>query len=193
MSDGRLRLFVALELPPALRAALADWRTTAVADPSVRALDPDSLHVTLCFLGWCEADQVSQIGAACELVSTEPPVELRVGEALWLPRRRPRVLAVALDDPDDRLARIQEVLAQELYAGGWYAPERRRFLAHVTVARVRRGSAIARKQLQRPPAESVVGNRVTLFRSTLHPGGARYEPLHSVTLAGQRPITRTSS
>jgi RNA 2',3'-cyclic 3'-phosphodiesterase len=212
LSDARLRLFVALELPAETRAALADWVQIALelnadargaADhPSVRPLPPDSLHVTLCFLGWCDADQVSQIAAACDEVSAERPAELRAAEALWLPRRRPRVLAVALDDLDERLARVQEALAGRLQAGGWYVPEQRRFLAHVTVARVqrarapehaargpgrnqmRRGAGSPRKQLQAPPPLSVVGDRVTLFRSMLHPSGARYEALHSVTLGG---------
>jgi len=195
LSDARLRLFVALELPAEIRAALAEWCAMAVDEPSVRRLESDSLHVTLCFLGWCDADQVSQIVSACDEVSAEGPAELRVAEALWLPRRRPRVLAVALDDLDERLARVQEALEERLQTGGWYVPERRRFLAHVTVARMprpaatgrwqmRRGAGPPRKQLRAPPPLSVVGDRVTLFRSTLHPSGARYEALHSVTLGG---------
>jgi RNA 2',3'-cyclic 3'-phosphodiesterase len=182
--EARVRLFVALELPAEIRAALAEWCATAVDERSVRPLDPGSLHVTLCFLGWCAADQVSQIAAACDEVAAERPVELRVREAVWLPRRRPRVLAVALEDLWERLARVQEDLTQPLQAGGWYVPERRRFLAHVTVARMRRGAAPPGKQLQAPPQLSVIGDRVTLFRSTLQAGGAQYEALHSVTIGG---------
>ena len=47
-----MRLFVALELPPAPRSALAGWGARAVAgDPALRAVAAPALHVTLHFLG----------------------------------------------------------------------------------------------------------------------------------------------
>jgi 2'-5' RNA ligase len=145
----------------------------------------EDLHATLCFLGSRPAREVEQIGAACGVVAGEPPVDSAFGAALWLPRRRPRVLAVSLDDAGGGLARLQESLAAALAAGGWYAPESRPFLAHVTVARVAGGAggrAFRPPELAAPPVVPVRCSRVTLYRSRLSPSGARYEPLSVVEL-----------
>ncbi|MDP9293851.1 MAG: hypothetical protein M3O90_05395, partial [Actinomycetota bacterium] len=86
-----LRLFVALDLPPAARAALAAFRDTA-ADPAVwRALSDDALHVTLAFLGHRPESDVER---AAEVLcgATGPAPRLVLGAALALPPRRPRVL-----------------------------------------------------------------------------------------------------
>jgi 2'-5' RNA ligase len=184
VSDERLRLFVALELPTDVRAALVGWREPVLRDrPGLRALAPESLHVTLCFLGWRPAQEVQQIGEACAAaVAGAVPVSLSLQRALWLPARRPAVLAVALADPQGALEAVQARCSGALQAGGWYAPEARPFLAHVTVARVTKGARVRADELPAPEPVCFAGSRVTLFRSRLGPGGARYEPLRIVRL-----------
>ena len=181
----RVRLFVALELPADVRLALAGWRPAA---RGLRLIDPDALHVTLCFLGWRSEAEIDSIMEACGVVSGMPPASLAVEEALWLPPRRPRVLAVRLHDAERRLVDVQAALSEALHAGGWYMPETRPFLAHVTVARVARDARRAPAvELAPPPALAFAGERVTLFRSRLGAGGARYEPLGSVVLGSGAP------
>ena len=137
MSDERARLFVALELPEPVRASLVDWRTRSLADVAgLRLVREEALHVTLCFLGWRAAVEIDAIAAACETVSGAAAGRLSVGESVWLPKRRPRVLAVRIEDSGDALTQLEASLSDVLQAGGWYEPEARPFLAHVTVARV---------------------------------------------------------
>jgi len=178
------RLFVALELSQAAREALASWRSAVVAEvPGLRLVRPEDLHATLCFLGTRSEHEVDQIAAACGVVAGEPVAESAFGEALWLPARRPRVLAVSLSDPDGAIARIQSVLSSALVAGGWYAPESRPFLAHVTVARVGRDARVRPPAPASPPDDLAVRcSRVTLYRSQLSSAGARYSALASVDL-----------
>lgn len=178
------RLFVALELPDGAREALSLWRSEVVAEvPGLRPVCPEDLHATLCFLGSRPEGEIDAIAAACGVVAGEPVAESRFGSALWLPARRPRVLAVALADPEGVIARVQSVLSDALVAGGWYAPESRPFLAHVTVARVGRDSRIRPGELPAPPDDLAVRcSRVTLYRSRLGAGGARYSALASVDL-----------
>ena len=186
MSDRpeRARLFVALELPAAPREALFVWTARVLSGRAgLRPVAADALHVTLCFLGSCALDLIAPIAGACEVVAGEPVAELTVGRPLWLPPRRPGVLAVELNDLRGGVARVQAALSDALHAGGWYQPEKRPFLAHVTVARVRRGVRVRRQELGSPPALTLTPSTVTLYRSRLGPGGARYEPLHSVELS----------
>lgn len=177
MNDERARLFVALELPEEVRSALVDWRSEVLdGRPGLRLVAPEALHVTLCFLGWWDAEAIGRIASACEPVAAEIPVWLTLGEPVWLPARRPRVLAVELDDSQGRLAAVQSKLSSVLQRGGWYAPESRPFFAHVTVARIAKGARAPRAQLPAPSALRLRGSTVTLYRSRLGSGGARYEP-----------------
>jgi 2'-5' RNA ligase len=186
VSDERVRLFVALELPERIRDALVGWRGAVLREvPGLRPVARESLHVTLCFLGWRRAGEVGEIGAAVEGAARSgaggpAPVRLSVARDIWLPPRRPRVLAVELEDGAGSLTRVQAELSRSLQAGGWYEPEARPFLAHVTVARVARGVRPRAGELPAPQQLEFEGARVTLYRSRLGRGGARYEPLVSV-------------
>jgi 2'-5' RNA ligase len=184
------RLFVALELPDVARAELARWRSELPgvrSEPSgagagLRPIALAALHVTLCFLGSRPVTAVDQIAAACETVATLPAAEMTLGAPVWLPKRRPRVLAVELIDRHGSLARVQAALSSALQSGGWYEPDARPFLAHVSVARVPRGDRPRAVPVPAPPPLALLGSTVTLYRSRLQPGGARYDALRTVQL-----------
>jgi 2'-5' RNA ligase len=183
--EERVRLFVALELPDEVREALVRWRAGALAGgPGVRPITGEDLHATLCFLGWRDAADVEAIRAACARVATHPAPELALGQAIWLPPRRPRVLAVELGDATGALASAQAELSGILAAGGWYEPEKRSYLAHVTVARLGRGAKLASRELPRPPTLRFRASTITLYRSRLLRAGARYEALARIELTG---------
>jgi 2'-5' RNA ligase len=186
MNPERVRLFVALDLPARARASLERWRSHALREvDGLRLVAPEALHATLCFLGWRSADDIEQIGAACsEAVGERPPPALSFSEPLWLPRRRPRVVAVGLRDPSGALQAVQEAISAALEAGGYYQPEKRPFLAHVTVARLAGRARAKRVELARLEAQDFAGAAVTLYRSRLERAGARYEPLRMAQFTG---------
>jgi 2'-5' RNA ligase len=180
----RLRLFVALDLPAQVLSVLERWREENIKRVGgLRAVSAEALHATLCFLGWRSPEEVEPIGAACAaaLRAADPP-RLSLGEAVWLPKRRPRVLAVRLDDRSGALGRIQMALSDALSGGGWYARETRPFLAHVTAARVTGHGRIRPLELAPPPASEFEAERVTLYRSRLGRGPAHYEALRALEL-----------
>ena len=181
MSEDRLRLFVALALPENVRCELSRWRP---AMEGLRFVAAQDLHVTLCFLGSLDAGAVPGVVRECGAVAGMAAAPLTVGEALWLPRRAPRVLAVALHDRGGGLGAVQSRLAGALAQAGLYRPEARPFLPHATVARVRRGARVRAVALEDPPPVQFVGRELTVFRSRLGAGGARYEALGSVVLGG---------
>jgi RNA 2',3'-cyclic 3'-phosphodiesterase len=180
--DERVRLFVALELPAPVREALIGWRGGPGRARDLRPLAAESLHATLCFLGWRPAREIEAIAGACGALAGDPAPELSLGEPRWLPPRRPRVLAVDLVDPSGALARAQATLSSALAAGGWYQPEKRPYLAHVTVARVARGGRPPRGPLPPIPSLEFRAGKVRLYRSRLLRAGAQYEPLATIEL-----------
>ena len=191
MTAERVRLFVALELPGDIRRELVRWRTPLLQGAEgVRAVSLEDLHVTLCFLGWKELSELDAVAAACDIARGRGPVDLALGEAALLPRRRPRVLAVSLEDRDGALEQLQGSLSASLEDGGWFEPEERPFYGHVTVARAGRGARVPRSTLTEPPPAPLrfEASHVTLYRSHLRRSGASYQPVARVELgsAGDR-------
>jgi 2'-5' RNA ligase len=184
LNDERARLFVALELPEEVRQALIRWRAPVLAQGGgARAVPPDDLHVTLAFLGWRARAEIDGIVAACAVVRGRGAAELSLGEAVVLPRRRPRVLAVALEDGTGALAATQSAVSGALAAGRFYESEERPFFGHVTVARAGRGARIPRSALlSEPPRLPFRGTEVVLYRSHLRRSGVRYETLARIGL-----------
>lgn len=185
------RLFVAVDPPVEVRGALARWARAALrgigvrggAGSSLRVLGPETLHVTLCFLGNRPVSEIEQIGARLASISA-PTCELSVGAPLWLPPRRPRALAVELHEDSGQLERLHRELLSALRDvcelqdephGG--AGRRHRFRPHVTVARMRTGAAPRERTLAPTPPLSFTPRELVLYRSWLSPEGASYEAI----------------
>lgn len=180
-SPAHLRLFVALELSPAARAELAAFRDAA-AEPRIwRPIPEEALHLTLAFLGRRPEGDVATISEVLRAAAGPAP-RLVLGSPLLLPRRRARVLTVALADPDDTLATLQGRVSAGLEAAGVFTPEKRPFRAHVTVARLRPRERAPRSVDAAPEPLEFHADTLTLFVSRLHPRGARYEALSRTTL-----------
>jgi len=184
-SDGapaRLRLFVALDLPAAVRAALARFRDAA-ADPAIwRPLPEASFHVTLAFLGHRPAQDAVRVAAVLDGVDGGPAPELALGAVLLLPPRRARVLTVGLEDRGGAAARLQAEVSAGLAAAGLCEPEARPFRPHVTVARLLPGARAPRTVEAMPDGVAFTAGAVTLYRSRPGRGGAVYEPRFTRTL-----------
>jgi 2'-5' RNA ligase len=181
---GQLRLFVAVELPEEVRDALFQWASPLCASSAaLRQVPVESLHVTLCFLGDMSPGQVDPVCRACQTATAFSVASLATAEALWLPRRRPRVLSVELEDTGGLLGSLQAQLAAELARAGTFTPEPRSFLPHVTVARVRGATRRPPAELPKPPTIGFTAEQIVLYRSQLGGGPARYEALHRVALS----------
>ena len=187
-SPPTFRLFVALDLPDAVRGHMLGWAARTLTDiPGVRLQRPEAMHVTLCFLGGQPAGEVEAIADAVRAaVGTRSQPRLTPGAPIWLPRRRPRVAAMELIDDTGELAALQSSLAGTLERGGWYEPPHRCFLAHLTVARTGRNGPRQPSELPAPPAGTVVAPSVSLYRSHTGPSRARYESLATVGLLAGR-------
>lgn len=176
----RLRLFVAVDVPAATQSLLATW-TDEAAPGELRRVAAENLHVTIAFLGYRAEQDAARAGAVLRAVA-RPAGTLRTAGALWLPPRRPGVLAIALEH-EIALAEVHRDLALALTDAIGFQPERRRFRAHVTVGRVRRGTHVRTQDPLEPPALEFPAATLTLYRSHTGRTGARYEPLACAPLA----------
>lgn len=191
LKSPRARLFVALDLPDETREGLVAWGRKALRDPALRPVAPESLHITLAFLGYRPEKEIEAIAAvAKESAAPAPWVELRDPEPRP-PRGRAQLYALPAVSPGAEA--LQAGLEQRLIEAGFYEPEKRPFWPHVTVARVRPEARGSRRPavVSEPPGalpeeleEPRTSVRMTLYRSVLQPSGARYVPLAQVELPG---------
>lgn len=177
-------MFVALDLPSEARGPLVSWRDELVSRRSdLRPVPPAALHVTLVFLGWQDEQAVPAIASAAfeACAGLSAPV-LTPASVRALPPRDPRLFALELSDDGDRATAVQAAVSDALRP--WYTPEKRPFWPHITLARVKRGERRVPPLPGEPPppADEFVATELTLYRSTLRPQGALYEPLERTTL-----------
>lgn len=186
-------MFVALELPAATHDALVSWQRDllALCPDELRAARPDSLHVTLAFLGYRPQRDATRIAAALEQpVRASDSIELGFADRLApRPARKPRFYAAPLESTPP-LQDFRAAVAGCLTAAELFEDERRDFWPHVTLCRVK--SAVrahyAPAGLPAAPAalagQTFTATRVTLYSSELLPQGAQHTPLAKFALGG---------
>ena len=186
----RARLFVALELPDAVREGLAAWQRAELEPiPVLRPVAPEALHVTLAFLGHHPEREIERIAAILDEIDRGAPRMRLLPDPVGRPPGRPRLFAIEAESPG--AVELQADVSDRLEAARLYEPEKRDFWPHITVARTRRerrGSNKPAKVAVRPralpdamehPFDAV---RMRLYRSHLRPQGAEYEALSSTDL-----------
>jgi 2'-5' RNA ligase len=163
-----MRLFVAVW--PDSEASAALRLLHRKDQPGVRFVPEENWHVTLRFLGRAEPREVA---AALDDVRVAP-TRVRLGPVVEL--LSDHSVIVRADGLDGWAAAVNTATRD---LGD--TPSRRRFVGHVTLARLsqraRRQQAALPKIVGAPFAASFTAAELTLVCSHLHPGGARYEVL----------------
>ncbi len=190
---GLIRTFLAIELPSSILKRLKEVQQelkTCQAD--VRWVDPNSIHLTLKFLGNIEEKQMESIVKAVEKsVQRTPFFSLKVQGVGGFPDvRNPRVLWIGLEERGALLSTLQNQLEKELEKIG-FKSENRPFHPHLTLGRVKstRGKACLVEKMGKYKEEcfgEFEVERVILFKSELRPAGPIYTPLKEIRLGGSR-------
>lgn len=186
-----VRVFIASELPgEIIDFAAGLQRRLKGQELALKWVRPQNMHLTLKFLGDIEFALKDDIVAAMTSVAhTVSPMMLAVqGMGVFPGIRKARVLWIGLGGEIDRLTQVHGQL-QDLLAPMGFSKEKRRFNAHLTLARI--NSPLDADRLLRiiqleggyPPIPFHMDEMV-LFRSELRPQGARYTALGRVALKG---------
>ncbi len=138
LKSPRARLFVALDLPEDVRDGLAAWQRDQVTAEELRPARPETLHMTLAFLGYHPEKEIDRVAEAATagLESAAPEVRL-LPEPVGVPRGRSRPGLFAIEAESPGAVELQAEVESKLVAARLYEPEKRDFWPHLTVARVR--------------------------------------------------------
>jgi 2'-5' RNA ligase len=136
----QIRSFIAIELPQELKLALTRLRDKLKSGSRapVKWVDPDSVHLTLKFLGNIDSGIIGKITSAMEeAVHGTPPFSIEVSGLGVFPNiRHVQVVWVGLTGEVAKLGQLQQRIETSLIPLG-FAAESRSFTPHLTVGRVR--------------------------------------------------------
>ena len=167
-----MRLFVGLELPEAVTAALV---ATMGGVAGARWQRADQLHLTLRFIGEVDRHGAADIAAALGRVNIRPFTAELGAAGLFEHRGRIDTLWVGVR-PAEPLAQLARAVNAAL-AGVGIAPDARAFVPHLTVARGR-GMLGATGWPQAPiPARRWRVGGIALFESHMGKVGSDYAVL----------------
>ena len=198
----QVRSFIAIELSDELKTGLfrlqAQLKTVNI--PWVKWVNPDSVHLTLKFLGNVAIDRTDEITGAIEATTRGiSPFVLQVKAPGVFPNlRRVQVVWVGIGGEVDKLNRLQQQIESNLAQLG-FAPEPRSFTPHLTLARLsnraspderqRFGQLIADTRFEESFAIKV--DAINLIKSQLTREGAIHRRISSVEL--KRPLSPATS
>lgn len=179
----RIRTFIAVNLTDELRAqAAAIQQELRAAAPSVKWVDPASMHFTLKFLGAVEAGLMDQVIAAnAAAVDGQAEFELTLHGAGAFPRPgSARVVWVGVTAGAEQMAELARRIEEAMTPLG-FPPEKRPFSAHMTLGRVKvppgPGLREAIERLREAPVGTMLATSVAVMKSDLTPQGAIYTRL----------------
>lgn len=186
-----IRSFIAIELSDEAHAALADLqsRLKRVAPAQiVRWTAPESIHLTLHFLGDVAPETIPKITSLMEQAAAAcPPFTLTLGGVGCFPNtRRPRIVWAGVSGQTEILIRLQGELGEKLKTLG-ITLDARPYSPHLTLGRVK--DKIPQRQLAQlgqalEQVQPSVGQlaplpvfEINLMKSELKPAGAVYTRL----------------
>lgn len=176
------RIFTGLEIPAAVGLSLSMMRGGL---PGARWIDPENYHLTLRFIGDVDDVLAHDIASLLDKVD-RPAFEVRFDGLAPFGGRRPRAVVAAVA-PISPLVELQAELERLMQRVG-LEPEGRKFMPHVTLARLRDSSSLqvadylsARGPFRVTPYSV---SRFVLFSSKASGGGGPYVIEAAYPLAG---------
>ena len=166
------RLFTGLEIPADVAESLAALRGGL---PGARWIDPENYHVTLRFIGDVDDVVAHEVASLLGRVR-RGSFELRVEDLISFGGRKPRAVVATLG-PGQAVMELQAEHERLMQRVG-LEPEGRKYIPHVTLARLRDSSSrqVADYLALRAPFRSPLFkvSRFVLFSSRASVGGGPY-------------------
>ena len=183
-----MRVFVAMDIPEAVRARLRDFVAGLPKTPGARWVRPESMHLTLKFIGEVKPEAVEVIESALRSAPMPSAVAVRFRGTGYFPREsRPSVLWAGVE-ASERLPELAASIDRSCQAAG-IGGETRAYSPHLTLARFKSPEGLdrLRKEITRIGAVEFGAAQIGefhLFQSVLKSTGAEYTRLATFAAAG---------
>lgn len=182
-----MRTFIAIELPESIKDFLSRIQGQLKGSQAdVKWVAPKNIHLTLKFLGEIDEKKLDKINAIIEdAAKNKNSFYIRISSLGAFPKiNSPRVIWVGINKGDNEIKEIAKGLEEKIAKLG-IPKENRAFSSHITIGRAR--SHLNREKLAQhlktlgdnfgEEKPEFLADSITLFKSTLAPGGPIYETL----------------
>jgi len=176
-----MRLFTALDLPPAVVRALEALLDRLRPAARLKWSPPANLHITTRFIGEWPGERLSDLRAALTKIPNHPPIPISIRKLGFFPNpHSPRVFWAGIEAPPDLAALAAET--DRALAPLGLQPEGRPFSPHLTLARLKEPVPLVelRETIAALPSlefGSFTADRFFLYQSRLDPTGSVYTKL----------------
>jgi RNA 2',3'-cyclic 3'-phosphodiesterase len=180
-----MRLFIAVDLPNSIRKTLIEIESKLMPlTDSAKWVAPESIHITLKFLGEVPIKKMNDIDEALAGLTWKPFTVTVHGVGFFPGPRSPRIFWAGMEAPT--MQGLAERLDSRMERLG-FEKEKRGFRPHVTLARARdtrMDSALVTAASEYAEHEfgSFTADRIFLVQSTLKPSGAVYNKVKEYLL-----------
>ena len=191
-----IRVFLAVELSSDVREKLFSLQQELKKTlPPINWVRPESIHLTLRFLGYVDSSLVSQLLSVLEPIGEKhAPFSVDVqGLGVFPHVKHPRIFWVGLTGNMQALQDLVFEIDVVLETMG-FPPEEKTYHPHLTLARIKRENAkVGSALIQTRALESdqhlgtLIVDGFTLFQSDLDSSGARYTSLWTVPFSEISP------
>lgn len=187
MSD-KIRIFVAIEIPEHIKnglGVLIESLSVSSGDARIRWVKPESIHLTLKFIGDLSPESVSKVTKNLgTIVIKRSRFDITVGGVGCFPNwHKPRVVWVGVSENSGELTSLQKEIDLVLEPLG-IMPETRPYHAHLTVGRVKNAGDISKRysEMEIGTIGHMQVDEFCLIRSELRSDGAVHTNLATFTL-----------
>jgi 2'-5' RNA ligase len=183
--SGFIRTFVCVPLPDEVKLKAAEYISFLGRPGSYKWVTAEQMHITLRFLGDSEPSQIQKIDTALSFIGGVGEFDITLSGCGGFPNMSsPKVLWLGVEKGASSLEKLA-LRVEGAARNADFAPETRKFRAHLTLARGKSGAALPdelAEMLQSPPSLSWRCRSFILMKSVLAGSGAIHTPLREYQL-----------
>ncbi|MFA6130049.1 MAG: RNA 2',3'-cyclic phosphodiesterase [Candidatus Omnitrophota bacterium] len=186
-----MRAFIAIELSAGVKDSISRIQEKLKTEPlKINWVKPQNLHLTLKFLGDISPEQLSRIKQIISGITKTPGFRIKLNTLGVFPdMAAARIIWIGDNQPTLELKQLAEQLEIKLEISG-IARQPKPFSAHITIGRIKSRLLLSdlQKVIDKIKRDMEGTNwefdcsKVTLFESTLGPGGPAYTMLDQFNL-----------
>jgi RNA 2',3'-cyclic 3'-phosphodiesterase len=179
-----MRTFLAFEVSTEVKAYLQDViKTMAARTGGVKWVRQEGQHLTLKFFGEIEEPLAWKIRETLSHLEAQyEPFTASLGRIDAFPdRKRARVIVAHIQKGIDNIGKIFNDIEDGLSALG-FEREKRDLTPHITLGRRKVPAPLLEREMVKLEEKEFPLQRLVLFKSTLMPTGAVYEPVWELSL-----------
>ncbi len=181
------RIFIAVNLPQESAQELAQIQDRWPGLPC-RWVKEENLHLTLAFLGNTGKNEVQEIEKAVKTAVKEyKPFSVELEKVCYGPPKKMPPSLVWIKGRSGKLVQLKKELDKNLAQNTGYRPERRRYIPHITLGRIKKFEWRRLNPGQRPKVALTVDHTfkvesIDIMESELKRSGPEYTMIQSIKL-----------